>query len=284
MFNPFKKKDEEEEVSFVKGLSYGLGGALILVVIILAVVFSGSIKDKFSGDDDGSSDPNAAELRFTIIAPENCEDCWNVDLFFEAMAQYNIKELGRETLNVNDKKAQNLIDQYAITQVPTILIAGELDKDPNLAQAWPNLGEVIDGVFIFRRIVPPFIEISSGELRGKFSVIYLDDASCDECYDVALHDNALLNLGMQTDDKRTVDIDSDEGKELIEKYSITAVPTIFLAGDLTVYEGLAQVWPIFGQIADDGVYYFTGMEAMGNYRDLESGQVIEVDLQQPPVQ
>ena len=147
-----------------------------------------------------------------------------------------------------------------------------------MAQAWPVLGEVIDGVFVFRELIPPYIEVASGNLRGQFSTTYLTDESCEDCYDVNVHMVALNNLGLTVGESSTFDVSSDQGKELLDKYSITKVPTIILSGDLSEYQGLQQVWPLVGEVTSDGSYVFTKMEEMGTYRDLDTGEVVEVEL------
>ena len=172
MFNFFKKKEKEEEKeNFTKGLVYGLGGALVILIVILLIIFGGSIKDKVFSGDDGDQDQEvgseAPKLRFTIITSKSCgEDCFDINLLIDAIKQNSIKELGSETIYIEDRDGKKLVDKYDITKVPTLLIGGEINKDPNLANAWPVLGEVMDDIFIYREIIPPYIEVSSGELKG----------------------------------------------------------------------------------------------------------------------
>jgi hypothetical protein len=146
------------------------------------------------------------------------------------------------------------------------------------------LGEVIDDIFVFRQLIPPYIEVASGNLRGQFSLVYLTDDSCDECYDVTLHDMALTNLGLKPQSSQTIDVSSSDGQDLVDKYDITLVPTVVMNGDLSEYSSLQQVWPVVGTIADDGAYIFTGMNEMGTHRDLETGDIIEIETPVPPVE
>lgn len=288
MFNFFKKDNEEEtKISFVRGLSYGLGGALIILIIILLIIFGGKIKNKISGGSDSpvNGDVNAPELRVTVVTSKNCEGtCFDINLFLDALRQNNIKEVGLETIYIEDTQGQDLASRYAITKVPTVLISGELDKDPQLAQAWAALGEIIDDVFVFRQLIPPYIEVATGDVRGEFSLVYLTDQSCEECYDVKLHDTALINLGLAPKNSSVFDISSDEGQALVDQYDITKVPTIVMTGDLSEYQGLQQVWSIVGTVSDDGTYVFTGLEEMGTYKDLDSGEVVEVVITDPTAQ
>ncbi|MFA5029229.1 MAG: hypothetical protein WC518_00580 [Patescibacteria group bacterium] len=297
MFNSLKKKKnsskEEEghkkktESNFAVGIAVGVVVAVIILAIIGALVFVVAQKGKLgkkTGDgltntNQAASAAEKAKLRITIVTSKNCQECFDINLLLQALRQNNIEEKGTETLYIEDNATKTLLDKYKITKIPTVLIAGELDKNPNLKSAWPQLGEIIDGVFVFREIIPPYIEVATGQVRGKFSVIFLTDKSCDKCYDINLHNTALTNLGMKPSETKTIDVASDEGKALVKEYGIKAVPTILLQGELSEYQNLSQVWPTVGTVAEDGTYIFTKMDEMGTYKDLTKGKVVEVKPQ-----
>ncbi|HNP74974.1 MAG TPA: hypothetical protein PKL09_01270 [bacterium] len=271
----------KKSAGILKGAILGGGVALVIVALIAVGVFFFLNKQGEptpAGSTEGQVDNPQAALRITVITKKDCPDCWDVNLFLNALRQNNIKEEGLETVYVDDAATQSLIDKYKITKVPTVLIAGELDKNPTLASAWPVLGEVIDGVFVFRDILPPYIDLTTGEVRGKFSLTYLVDQSCQECYNYQDHLLALNNLGMNPIDSQTIDVASDEGKQLVEKYDITLAPTIILTGDLSVYNYLSQVWSSVGQVTEDGTYIFTKLEEMGTHKDLATGEIVKVEI------
>lgn len=287
MLNFFKKQKEggEKKENLIKGVVYGLGGALIILIIILAIIFRGPIKDKFFSGGASSADPNKVNLRITIITQKDCAQCWDVNLFLDNLKNAGVNEIGRETLYTEDRQTKNLIEKYNITQVPTILLAGELDKNANLQSAWEQLGEIIDDVFVLRKIIPPYIDLATGELKGKVSATYLVDETCEECYQVEIHENVLKGYFMLTfQDVKKVDVNSEEGKALVEKYGITAVPTVLLNGEMSEYQGLDQFWQQFGSVADDGTYIFVNLEAVGTYKDLNTGRVVKVELPEAQTQ
>ncbi|MEK7072672.1 MAG: hypothetical protein AAB969_03820 [Patescibacteria group bacterium] len=285
MLKFFKKSEGDgQKENLIRGLAYGLGGALIILIVVLLVMFGGKIKDKITGKNTNTNtntniavSADAPKLRITVITSKDCEGkCFDIDLFLNALKQNGINKVGTETLNIEDNAGKDLVDKYKIDKVPTVLISGELDKNPQLAQAWTALGEIIDNVFVFRKLIPPYIEVATGNLRGTFSLVYLTDQACTGCYDVKLHDTALGNLGLTTKDSKSLDISSDEGKDLIKKYAISEVPTILMKGDLAEYTGLQQIWPQVGKISDDGTYIFTKMDEMGSYMNLKTGKLVEV--------
>lgn len=258
---------------WAKGLIIGLIAAAAILAVVLAVLFLGPWKKKAP---EAAGAGEAAKLRFTVITSRNCQDCFDIQLLIDAIKQNNIKETGLEILNIEDSKTKKILEQYKIAKVPTLLVAGELEKDEVLKNAWPQIGEIVDGVFVFRQIIPPYIDVATGQLKGATSVVYLSDQACAECYNISLHESALKNLGIIPKESKTVDVSSDEGKELVKKYAIAAVPTMIVRGELDEYLNFQQVWPLVGKVDSDGSYIFTKLDEMGSYYDLEKGKLVEV--------
>jgi len=146
----------------------------------------------------------------------------------------------------------------------------------------PALGDIIDGKFVLRQVIPPYYDVASNKIKGGVNITYLTDQSCKECYDVKLHDRALTNLGVPTTGIKTVDISSDEGKQLVSKYSIKLVPTLILSGEVSEYQTLVQVWKDVGTVTSDGTYIFTDLGVMGgSYKDLSKNQIIKAPAPTP---
>ena len=84
-------------------------------------------------------------------------------------------------------------------------------------------------------------------------------------------------FGVVLGNEETIDISSEKGKQLLETYNLTKVPTIILSADAADYTVLAQVWSNVGIIADDGSFIFTNMEQLegAKYTDLEAEMAIE---------
>lgn len=277
-----KVRAPKAEKSFGFGLLAGLGGAVVLVAVIVAVVFWVSPRNSRQTQNSNQAGENqtadAAKLRFTIVAKKDCPECFDIGQLTAAIKQANVEITGEETVYWGEAAGDKLIADYKIAKLPTLLVAGELDKNTDLQGMWQALGEVVDGVFVFRQVIPPYVDVATGALKGLISVTYLTDQSCEKCYDVNLHKNALINLGVNPTTEKTVDISTDEGKALVKKYEINLVPTILLQGEVGEYQAINQIWSQYGAIKDDGTYVFTGMEAMGTYKDLAKKKVIEVDL------
>lgn len=222
-----------------------------------------------------------AKINIVKITDKNCLDCFDLERIIGQLRKTSVKIKREEALDRQDTKAQKIISQYNISRLPVFLVTGDLDKNNELIRFWKIFGEKRDDgkTFLLTKVFPPYVEAASGEVRGRFSLIYLTDVSCDECYDVTKHEIALSNLGLpvRAENSRVVDIKTAESEELISRYKIEHVPTIILRGDLTVYDALTHVWKSVGTIEEDGAYVFReeGEKIMGKYKNLKTGKVTD---------
>ena len=270
LFSKFSKGEGEKKTTFTKGIIIGIIVAVVILIIVLIIVLP-----KILGSGSGpATAKNPAKLKVTIITKKDCAGCWDVNLLLDAIKQGNVKITNTKTLYVDSASTKKVLDQYKITKVPTILVSGDLNKDPNMKQLWSALGEIINGTFVFRQVIPPYVDVASGQLKGKITLTYLTDVSCKECYNVHLHDNALKNLAITPGTTKTVDISSDEGKALVTKYQIKGVPTMLISGEVGEYKNLTSIWSQVGTIATDGTYVFTKPELMGTYKDLSKNKIV----------
>lgn len=279
----FRKQAEETKREKIKrGLLIGLGVVLIVVIVIGAIWFTWS---KMTGSKEAQTKITnpVAEAKVYIVTSRKCgNDCWDTKLFLDALEQRNIKV-------VSNKKAyvgwlpfglgNSLVKKYNIAKVPTVVVEFQGKNKPDITSFFnANLGTVTDGVFVLSKILAPYYDLSTKQIRGLVKVTYLTDKTCTDCYDVKKHEIALKNLGVDTKDAKTVDISTDEGKALISKYGITKVPTVLVSGEVSEYQVLAQAWADVGVVTDDGTYIFTNVDLMdGSYKDLKTGKIVKTD-------
>lgn len=278
---PKKIKKQEQKTDFFKGLGIGVGSALLITIIVLLIIFSPQIKGLFDKEKQPqSNDDSPAKLRVTVIGKNDCDNCFDINLFLEALRQNDVEITATESIDYSSSEAKQLVSEYEIGKLPTLLISGDLNKNEQLAAAWPSLGRIVDGVFVFDQVLPPYYDIESGEVKGELQITYLTVDECSDCYDVSLHQSALANLGISGQEEKTVDVSSEQGQEIVEKYGIVAAPTVLIGGEVDVYTSLSQIWEAYGNVADDGTYVFTNTEAMGNYYDLQQNKMIEASIEE----
>ncbi len=213
-----------------------------------------------------------ANLHFTLIT-NDCENCYDMENLVSFLKQQNINVVLEKTISYNDEEAQRIVTENKIGSLPALVITGETFQS-QLTHLWQSLSvEPVNDVVVLNDI-PPYYSLEENKVVGVVQVIRLVDNSCSECYDVETHMQILPGFGIHIDEPLLYDVSSTEGQELIQKYSITKVPTIILSPDASVYDSLNQVWTQVGTVEKDGWYIFRSVEQMGVYKDLNQNKTI----------
>ncbi len=209
-----------------------------------------------------------------------CAKCNELKVFISQIKGAGIKISEEKSISANSDEGRELIKKYNIGFVPTIILSKDAAEYSIISQAWLQVGsKETDGSYVLRVVNPPFINLTTGQLRGIVEITYLTDKSCKECYNVSLHESILTSpqsFAMKLDEQKTIDIGEDKGKELAAKYNITQVPTVILSSEANAYP-LSRILKQFFSIEKDGSYVFRKAPLVGTYRDLETNEVIEVE-------
>jgi len=223
----------------------------------------------------GEIDPFSS-VEVTLLTTPDCPDCFDLAPLREYLEQNGVATDQIKEVAYDSKAGQKLVKAHEISSVPTAIIPGAITDLEFMSGVVENLGKIKNGAFVITELQPPFIDVATGDVFGRFEMTVLSDATCTECYDPALHDQVLARLAMKPYATTTIDIGSEEGKALVESYVITSVPTILLRGDLDRYSTLQDVWTSVGTIENDGTYVLRqGVANMGTYKRLSDGMVIE---------
>ncbi len=215
-----------------------------------------------------------AEIKAIVIIDKNCLDCFDASLLLSFLQENLAAEISdKEEIDYDSEEGRTLIENNNLSQLPAILITGETEKLLRKAPFLDSFGGMADGVFVTDELPAPYIEIRSGEVRGRYTLTYLTDVSCDECYDVSIHRQILEGLTAVPFEERSIDRNGLEGQSLIVDYNIKNIPTIILNGELDKYEGFQEIWENIGTIEKDGVYVFREVGLMGPYFNLETGKI-----------
>jgi len=213
----------------------------------------------------------------TYVVKSDCEECFDVTTLTEQLEQFGLAIGEVKEVDVNTDEGKELVADNGITKVPTFMVSKDISVYTQLYEAWKDLGqELDDGSLLILDVTPPYWDLDSDELKGLVIMTNLVDESCGECYDVDIHSQILeLRFGMVVSNKATVDVNSDEGRDLLEKYSITKVPTVLLSEDVKTYKHIAEMWKEIGTEESDGTFVFRGFDDLGEtYKDLEKDEVV----------
>ena len=260
-----------------KGL---LAGSGLLLIIIIVFGLGWWLKTSFF---DAKKDSDFIEAKVYIIGADKCEsECWDTNIFLNFLESKNIKIVKKKNLDWGwwpFSQARLLAKKYEIKNLPTVAIEflgrGKGDIKNFFS---PDHGVIADDKFILTKIVAPYYNLDKQQIVGKLDIIYLVDNSCETCYDINIHNDALGGLGLNTKYAKIIDVGSSEGKKLIEQYKITKVPTVLISGEVDEYPLFKSAWDNLGIITDDNTYIFTNLDLMGDYyKNLTTGEVIKAD-------
>ncbi len=253
-------------------------GLAVLVVIGINGFLYYRMKIKPGKDAAAGGDAGTPTIELTLITAKNCTECFDLTKMIQPLRgneEFSISK--EETVEYESRAGRKLVKKYELDKVPAILVRGDVESVFDLASFLQNLGKKAeDGTLIVTNIPPPYLELSSGEIKGKFKAIYLTYKDCAECYDAQLHRQALEALVMTPAEEEFLDYSDPLAQELVSKYAITSLPTLLLQGELNLYQQLAEVWSNVGTQEEDGTYVFRqGQSLMGAYYDLNSKSVVK---------
>jgi hypothetical protein len=216
-------------------------------------------------------------IKTTIIQDNACKNCSDMQLIVGQLKDIGIKTAQEENFDYKSKEGKEIIKKYSLNIVPALILSKEFGLyQSEINSYWSLIGTIEDdGSYVLRTIQPPYLNLTTKKVEGMVKLIMMTDRTCTECYDVNDHKGIISNIGLAIAEEKMVDVDSAEGKGLVAKYNITDVPTIILSKDAAAYDVLNIAWPSAGTVEDDGSYVFRNLALMGNYRNIDTGNVIK---------
>lgn len=229
---------------------------------------------------DNALDKIVGEVSITNVIDSSCKECISLTGFSESLKQGGVFVKEERFVEYNSQEGQELIQKFDIKHVPAILISQDINFYPSIQQLLIQLNaREKNGFYAIHSTVPPYRNLTSGEISGLVELIMLKDSSCQQCYDLSINKQILLRFGMYIDKENTYDITSKEGKELISKYKITKVPIIIVSPDASVYISFVNAWDDVGSVESDGWFVMRSPEVIGTYKNLATNQVVEDNAQ-----
>ena len=225
-----------------ESIIYILGIAIVLIFIInlfFAMSLTSVLKQKIAEAEEAAKPAN---LELTIITTQ-CQDCFNINSVIEGIKSENVNVTKEETLDVGD--ASQLIQDYNIERLPTVIVKGELNKT-NLDSTLTAVGDAL----VFTSQTPPYYDVSLSRVKGLIVATVINASGCGSCTDVAPLLDELKSNGIII--ARETTLTEEEAAGLIETYNMQALPSLILSRDASEYQLLVQNWPALGTIEQDG--------------------------------
>jgi len=204
-------------------------------------------------------------LTVTIISSSECKDCTDLSQIPDAITKQisNTEIKNSKTIEYGTPEAEKLISKYSITRIPAVIITG-------LSQDAPAPLRKVGSDYVFDATPAPYIDAETKETVGLVSLTYLT-TNCIECTDMTLITGQLKQMGIAFTDEKIISADSAEGRALISKYAIKALPTLIFSKDLLDYPDVANAWAGVGSTETDGMLVMRNVPPP--YKDLGTNKV-----------
>jgi hypothetical protein len=206
----------------------------------------------------------------TLLIEPACADCFDIREYLVAL---------NDTISMQvEVVPQTDLLLFASNRLPALAFNASLASYPSMIEGWEEIGYITNisegnyagAWYILPTQNAPYYSPLDDRVHGRVSVTYITMKTCSECYDVYTL-RASLNASRITPyAEQTLDARSAQGKALIEKYNITAVPTLLMDGEAAEYRNLQPGWNIVGTVEEDGTHVL---------RDLQRLQVVYYDLE-----
>lgn len=206
-------------------------------------------------------------VKLTEIYDPGCKDCATFSSLEEQLKEVGIKIEKYEKISAT----KELIDEKNLTILPTLYISKGIEEYWWFFSQIENSLSLNEDDYKFKEKVYPYKEISSGNVKGKVKITYFTDKSCENCFNVTLLKGSFQSLGVYIADERYADASTGEGKSLLDKYNITAIPTVILSKEISDYDNIKNVLETVGTY-ENGEFVFRRLDVLNvKYRDLKGG-------------
>ncbi len=239
---------------------------ILYVFLALAIIVSAVNVSLISGRSEkiqqavflAEKENQPAKLELIKIAASSCPDCFDIDSVVENLKKSNINVTSERALDYSSSEAKQLVSQYKIEKLPTVIVLGEVNKS-TVTQMWNqdwNV-EMKDGTqvsVVYSAINPPYLDIESGTIKGLVNLTYIVDQSCPECADLTQVISFFKQQGAKFSEEKTIDYNAQEGKDLISIFGVREVPALIVSKDILDYPAIAQAWNQLNTTEKQGFY------------------------------
>lgn len=227
-----------------------IGISVLLAIILLFSItqtfsINSALKDK---TEKAKELAKPAKIELAVIKDSKCADCFDISQVVQYIKSAKVEVASERSIEFDSAEGKQLIAKYNLEKIPAVVVLGETDK-ANIEGF-----EKKNDALLFTQVPPPYVNATSGEIKGRIILTSINDPSCGECADLNVLINQMKSSGITMTEQKNVNSNSDEGKLLIAKYNLGFVPTIILSKDADAYPIINQAWAQLGTRDTDGSY------------------------------
>ena len=219
-------------------------------------------------------DLNSGDVKGLINLKEvydpSCKDCASLSQIRNQLEKLGIKVNNYETVTSSSLEGQKLINENDLIFLPNLLIS------KNINEYWWVFDQIKtsfnekDNYYVFKNPISPYKDLKTGEIKGVVDVTYLTNSSCEDCFNATLLKPSFQKLGIFINSEKNIDISSSEGKSLLSKYNIIAIPTVILSKGISDYESIKEILEKIGTFEKDNVFVLRKLDTLNvKYQEIK---------------
>src|SRR3989338_1593302 len=126
--------------------------------------------------------------KLIVLKDSSCRDCSDLKSLTAGIKNAGIRIVEEKAVDIASQEGKGIMKKYRIDFAPALILSEDAGYYQLITEAWPNIGtKESDGSYVMRSATPPYINLTTGKLRGMVNAVYLADKSCAECYNVTIH-------------------------------------------------------------------------------------------------
>ncbi len=226
--------------------------ALIVIFVVNMFVIFGISSNLQERKKDVEEATRPAKVELTTLSLADCPDCFDVNKFLEDIKKQSVEIASEKTVDANSDEGKALIAQYGIQKLPTVIATGETNKSivANFFGKWQASGESV----VYTAQPPPYYNVSQSRVVGRVSLIILNAPSCAKCQKIDPAISSFRQAGVKFADEQAVDYNSAEGKQLVSRHNVQAIPAAVISDEIDVYPGMTQIFRQLNAVSRGGFY------------------------------
>ncbi len=233
----------------------------LLIILIVNLYYGISINKNINDKIEQIKEENRpANLDLLIINDRECKDCFDLNSLIDVIKKEKVN-ITQKIVDIKDSR--DIIKEYGIEFVPTIIIKGEINKTKL------ELFGKINDALVLKDPIAPYNDLKENKIKGLVKLIILTN-NCDKCTKLDNLIESIKGYGVKVINEKVIDANSIEGSNLISKYNIKKLPALILSEDAGVYDIIKNAWGQIGEFKE-GSYIATKVNPP--YYSLEENKI-----------
>ena len=216
----------------------------VLSALNLFLVTSGN-QSATAAAINAKEDSRPANIEIIKLSDPNCADCFSIDKVLSDLKSKNVKVLSEDSVNQFSENGKGLTSKFGITKLPTLIVSGEVKKS-SIENLWKGKWELksVSGkdYYVYTDLAPPYFDLGKNRVVGRVSLTNIVDSSCKECTNLLQISGFLKQNSVSISEEKTLEYNTPEAKELINKFGVERIPAIILSNNILEYPSVKQVW------------------------------------------